>query len=298
MKITRDIWTKALLLHEHSKRNNEKLSRVKLTEIMQISDRMAGDLIFAIENKHIIRFNPVDIECKDDREIVFNDVHIPFQDDLAVSAVLDFARDYKPTIITINGDLIDFYQVSKFSKDPSRKKVYQEIKQAKEFLVNLRNEHPDAQIHFKEGNHEQRLTRFIMDSAKEIYELIENLIQEKLKLSELDIKYHIKPFRIGKLWHLHGHEKPGGSYNPEYITNVMWKYIHDHFIVAHYHRNQNKTFKKITGENFWGGAVGYLAGELDYAILNNWTQGFATIDYAKDGNFKAKIFDIWEGKIL
>lgn len=298
MKITRDLWSKLLLLYEHSQRKGEPITRVKLSEILQISDRMAGNLLFAIENKQIIRFNPIDIECKVDRELIFNDVHIPFQDDLALDSVLDFALDYKPTIITINGDLIDFYQISKFSKDPTRKKIFKEINEAKVFLEKLRANHPDAQIHYKEGNHEQRLTRYIIEYAKEIYELIDNLLQKKLGLKELDIKYHIKPFRIGKLWHLHGHEKPGGSYNPEYITNVMWKYIHDHFIVGHYHRNQNKTFKKITNENFWGGAVGYLAGELDYAILNNWTQGFATINYDKDGNFKAKIFDICEGKIL
>lgn len=298
MKITKDLWSRALTAKEYSKRNGIKFGRMGLSNALEISNRTADYLLFAIDNKHIIRFNPTDIECTSGKELIFNDVHFPFQDDLALESVVDFAKDYKPDIITINGDLIDFYKISRFAKVPTNKKVSDEMFQAKEFLQMLRNLFPDAIIHFKEGNHEQRLSRYIMDSAKEIYDLIENLLEEKLRLKELNIQYHRKPFRIGKLWHLHGHEKPGGSYNPEYITNVMWKYIHDHFIVAHYHRNQKKTFKKITGESFWGGAVGYLAGDLDYALLNNWTQGFATVDYSSNGNFKAQIFDINDGEIL
>jgi len=124
-----------------------------------------------------------------------------------------------------------------------------------------------------------------------------NLLEEKLGLKELDIEYRSCPFRIGKLWFLHGHERPGGSYNPEYITNVIWKYVHDHFIVGHFHRNQEKVFKRIDGELYWGGAVGHLATTFEYAILNNWTQGFAIVKYDEQGRFKAEIKTIYNGEV-
>jgi len=194
--------------------------------------------------------------------------------------------------------LFDFYQVSSFSKDPTRKSCKDELVQSHEFLVDLRKRFPDAKIYYLKGNHEKRFETYIFKQAPQIYELVSDLIQIKLGLKELDIQWVDRPFRIGRLWHLHGHEKPGGSYNPEYITNVIWKYVHDHFIVGHYHRNQEKIFKKITNEMFWGGAIGYLAGELDFALLNKWNQGFAIIKYQPSGFFKPRLYTVVDGDIF
>jgi hypothetical protein len=138
-----------------------------------------------------------------------------------------------------------------------------------------------------------------MSQAREIYDLVSDLYQSKLELKELNIKYIVEPFKVGNLWHLHGHEKPGGAYNPEYITNVLWQYINNHFVCGHYHRNQFKIFKQaLDKKTFWAGAVGYLAGEMDYAVLNKWSQGFAYIEHNNNKEFRANIFEIENGRIL
>lgn len=279
-------------------RRGEEISRLKIQDSFQISQAEAQHIIFALDNKDIIKSNPDIFQADGQRLLIFSDVHYPFQDDLALNAMIEFALEYKPDIFVLLGDIIDFYQISTFVKNPGKKSVKKEIEETKKFLTELRHHFPDARIIYKTGNHEDRLEKYIFQKAKEIHDLISDLLPNELGLKDLKIEYMTEPFAIGKLWFLHGHEKPGGAYNPEYICNVIWQYVHDHFIVGHFHRKQQKTFKNISGDTFWTGALGYLAGQMDYAILNKWTQGFCTVDYSSNGHFRATNREILNGEIF
>lgn len=299
-RLDTELWRRANMLYNKARDKGEQLGRRKLAELLSISEGLARELLFAIVNRDVLHIDVREhLIDQAQTELIISDLHIPYHDVSAISAVFDYldSEHIKPDIITILGDLIDFYQISAFHKDPTRKNVKIELDEAAQFLTWLRNEYPDAKIYYYQGNHEERLNRYIVRNAKEIYELVDNLIEDKLDLKLLNIEYITEPFKIGKLWHLHGHERPSNT-NPEYITNVMWKYIHDNFIVGHYHRNQEKVFKNIGGQLFWGGAVGHLATVLDYAILNNWNQGFCVVQYDSKGNFKANLRTINEGQVL
>jgi len=292
------LWLQCLLLEKELRRRGEEISRIKIQEAFSVPQALAQNIVFALKNRDLIQIKPEAFEGVGKRVLVIADLHIPFSDKLCVETVLEYADEYKPDIIVILGDLVDFYKISKYVKNPLKKSVSGELQEGGGFLVDLRNRYRNSEIIYKQGNHEDRMTRYIMENAKEIYDLVSDLLPQKLRLNELKIKYIVEPFRIGRLWLLHGHEKVGGSYNPEYITNVMWKYIHDHFLVGHYHRNQEKIFKNIEGKQFWGAAVGYLAGELDWAILHNWTHGFATIDFDNRGNFRGRVRTVQGGEIF
>jgi len=298
--ITPSLWHNACLIYEkHLKTTGKPIGRRKLADVLGISESLARGLLFAIRNQHVFTLKSQIVSEQKDIELVLADLHIPYHDQLAVNTVFDYldTEHITPTIITILGDLIDFYKISRFSKDPTRKSVRQEIDEARNFLNFLRNKYPDARIFYLYGNHEQRLTRYIADNAQEIYDLVQDLLEVRLNVKELNITVYTEPFRIGKLWHLHGHERVG-SYQPEHITNVIWKYVHDHFIVGHFHRNQEKVFKRIDGELYWGGAVGHLATSFEYALLNNWTQGFAIIRYDDRGRFRATIKTVYKGEVF
>lgn len=142
-----------------------------------------------------------------------------------------------------------------------------------------------------------RLDRYLMSQASEIYDLVNDLIETKLGFKELGIEYITEPFKIGKLNHLHGHEKGKGMNNPEYITNVVFNFVLDHFICGHFHRSQEKIFKRIDKSIFLGTSVGYLAGDMEYAQLNKWNQGFATVIYGDRGRFKAQNHKIFNGEV-
>ena len=299
MAINKELWQRTIVICNESERRNEVITREKLRDLLQVGIRTADNLRFAYLNKQIINFNPEIKITNTIKEIVINDIHIPFEDSLAVTSILDFIDYYKPNVIVLNGDIIDFYQVSSFIKNPLNKSVSAEIKLVNKFLERLRNLCPDSRIIYKEGNHENRLQKYLLQNANAIFDLVTDLFQVKVGINELDIEYIVEPFKIGNLWHLHGHEKPGGAYNPEYITNVLWQYINNHFICGHYHRNQEKVFKRsLDKETFWAGAVGYLAGDLEYAVLNKWSQGFATIEHINDKHFKPTLYNMENGIIL
>lgn len=205
-------WTRALQLDAEMSRRGEEVTRTVIQDSLQVTQAEAQHIVWSLENKDIIKCNPDIFSADGERCIICADIHIPYQDNLAVSAMLEYMLEYDPTTIIIDGDLID-------------------------------------------------------------------------------------PFSFGKLWILHGHEKPGGAYNPEYITNVIWQYVHDHFCVGHFHRGQEKVFKNISGDTFWACSIPYLAGKMDYAPLNKWNQGFVRVDYSNNGNFRGRMLKIIDGEI-
>ena len=294
----REIWQKACLVFAKSTQLGQPISRTQLSKLLGISDRMAGNILWSLRNRELIGTNAHQIDTNGDVELAIGDLHIPFQDDIAIDACLRYADQHNPTIISIMGDMLDFYQISTFSKNPLRsKRLFQEIEQGKAFLTTLRERYPNARIIYYEGNHEARLTKYILDKAPQLAELLTGFLPDKLGLGALNIEYHSVPFRIGRLWHLHGHEKGAGSYNPEYITNVLMQYIYDHFITFHYHRSQEKLYKRL-GDRYWKAAsIGHLAGQMDYSIMNKWQQGFAIIRYQQDGEFSIDSRTIINGQV-
>ncbi len=291
-------WQKATRLYTEYQRRGEKLGRIKLSELLAVPERKAREILFALENKSVIS-SDVDLFSTSGTELVMADLHIPYQDDTALSAMFSYIEDQHitPSTVCILGDLLDFYEISTFNKDPRRKNVAGEIKDGKDFLIKLRNKWPDARIILAEGNHEQRLQRYIFRQASELTDLLDSLLEDKLGLKDINAEYLVAPFHIGKLWHLHGHEKTGGSYNVEYPSNVIWNYMYRHFICGHFHRRQQKMFKAVDGTTYWTAVVGYLAGELDWAPLNKWDSGFGIIEYDDSGAFRAEVKTIYNGRV-
>ncbi len=285
MKITQTQWQQTLELEEEFKKRDAILTRKLLSDSLHISEQLARQILFALENKSIIRLEPVRYENSHNENIViFSDSHFPYQDDTALNAILKFISENTINSIIINGDLIDFYQLSRFKKNPKKKSVQQEINDVKNFLCELRKNNPNVLIKYKEGNHESHLQRFILNNAKEIYELIEDLYIQKLDLQTLDIEYIIKPFCYRNLWVFHGHEKQG-VYSPANICRAWFPFILDHFVVGHYHKGQEEIFHNFKNENFKGIAIGHTADStgLDYAIVNNWNQGFLFVKFNSKG---------------
>lgn len=141
-----------------------------------------------------------------EKAVVINDPHFPFEDKKTIKLVNRFLKDYKPDIVFILGDLIDFYEISKFDKNPNRKtKLQDEIDAGVKELTYIRNILPKAKIYFKEGNHTHRLRSYLwknpgLSSLKSLK--LENL----LNLQELNIKLikYDKPFLYKGLYLDHG----------------------------------------------------------------------------------------------
>jgi hypothetical protein len=94
------------------------------------------------------------------------DEHHPFQDDEAIELALRIVEDFQPDEIIVGSDGIDFYSISKFSKDPERLKGFTlqaEINSWKATQRKWISAAPYARRRYLTGNHEDRLEKYIWD---------------------------------------------------------------------------------------------------------------------------------------
>jgi len=301
MKIEKAIWIKLIEVEKQFRQRGETLTRKKIIELFNVSDPHARQLIFALKNKHIIAHTPTKITPQANKCLVIADAHVPMHDIIAYSAMMEYAIVYDPDMLILLGDFLDFKGIS-FFRDSKKLNNYlpsEEIETAKNELIKLCEKLPNLKTKiYYEGNHERRLQNYILDNSPKISDLLENILIEKLELEKLGFEYIREPFQIGDIWFLHGDEKPRGGGNPEYITNVIFKYVLDNFMCGHYHRTQDKVWKRIDGNIFMGCCVGTL-GQMNpsYARLNRWNHGFATIDFRDNGNFSIDNKKIFDGNI-
>lgn len=136
--------------------------------------------------------------------IVISDIHYPYHDAKAIKCVLDFIQDKDIDTIILNGDILDFYDVSSFDKDPDRvNSLQKEIDMSTKFFKKLRTIKPDARIVFIKGNHEYRLERYLKKHP-ELYSLDALKLPNLLDLKKYNIEYSDKGIKLGNLKIIHG----------------------------------------------------------------------------------------------
>jgi len=200
------------------------------------------------------------------KAILLYDPHIPYQDDRAYEIAMDYAQEWQPDDIILGGDFADFKHVSFWKDAPGRSNLSDEINVVKHYLSVLRAAFPIQRIVYLEGNHEARLARYLYTKAPELYGLPELTVPTLLKLGELDIQYVSnisllnhgqKPFCLGKLSVLHGHEVKV-SWDGVNIARTMYLKTHANIIFGHNHQSQQFIFKKLNGKHESSTMVGSL----------------------------------------
>ena len=234
------------------------------------------------------------IKSNVERELFFGDLHIPQSDSRALETMWNYTNEERFDKIVIGGDLVDFESVSNFVRDPNQRDLKKEIEYARTFLADLRNRFPKAQIFYIQGNHEFRLERFVQTKAPELWNLDELSVSNLLRLDQSNIiwinNHDIimkvgQPFKIGHLYHLHGHEVRV-NWNAVNIARLIYLKTQANVIMGHHHTSQEYTQRILNGDTHICTSVGCLSSlVLPYSIVNNWNHGFATIEYNVSGSF-------------
>ena len=120
---------------------------------------------------------------------VINDTHNPYQDQRALHEVELFLLELQPGLLIKNGDMNDFYGLSKFDKNPERKDTLQsDLNSTRAMNTRQRVQMPDArQIHI-DGNHEDRLRRYLWSKAPELASLNALNVDKLYGLNDNDIE--------------------------------------------------------------------------------------------------------------
>jgi len=242
-------------------------------------------------------YQPYDLKAK--RLLVLSDIHIPYHNIEALTCAFDFAKGEKPDAILLNGDTLDFFGLSRFSKDPKARSFAHELKTFKEFMDILKKTF-NAKIYFKIGNHEERYFHFLWMKAHEIVGVeefeLENIIKSRAEGIEI-----IKDKRIikaGDLNIIHGHEFGGSVFSPVNIARGLFLKGKVSAMQGHNHQTSEHTESNMNGEITTTWSLGCLS-ELHpaYLPINKWNHGFALVDI--DGqDFEVRNKRIFKGKIL
>lgn len=213
--------------------------------------------------------------------LILCDIHFPHHDRQAVCTALEHARDNCDGVLLL-GDIIDFYQISKFQRDPRERNVDGkdgEIEMVKRFLEGLQTLKPKA-IVWKSGNHEMRLPRYLMQNNPEMWRyLAENCdIPHIFSLPQLGVTW-IKDndiIRHHALSILHGHEWHNRNASPVNPARGAFLKAHACTLQGHEHKRSEHGGNSILDDRITCKSIGCLCGlHPTWKPLNEWDHGFA-----------------------
>ena len=220
------------------------------------------------------------------RYLIFSDVHVPFHDEECLNTIYQVAKDKQFGIdeIVINGDFFDMYNVNSHGpKHPEvRETLEDEFFTGYTLLERLRKENPKKKITYIEGNHENRLSRFIVDKCPQFWGMVS--FKKMIGLNSLDIKFlpYNSKYSLSNSKLFVQHSPPSYAQNGA-RTSLMRK-PGGSFIYGCSHRIQHASVTSVNGEvdhvyfNGWLGNIDAKSGGrmvFHYTKNHeNWQQGF------------------------
>lgn len=203
------------------------------------------------------------------------DAHIPYHDKRAWELMLNVAEDFKPDIIAAIGDLGDFFSISRFAKDPTRALQLDKEIEAVNGELDILDALGAKRKLFVEGNHEDRLLRYLQEKAPELFSFIS--VDKLLHLS--DRGWELTPYKsstkIGKMYLTHD----VGSSGKYSIYRCLEAFQHS-VISGHTHRFAYLVEGNAAGEHMLSAQFGWLGDveKVDYMhkiqAKRNWSLGF------------------------
>lgn len=275
-------------------RSLENKSGNKKDNIIKTPDRPRNPYNLPQSDETI--YEPYNLEAK--RLLILSDIHIPYHSIDAITCALDYAKKEKPDAILLNGDTLDFFGLSRFSKDPKKRSFAHELAAFKDFMDVLKKEF-NAKLYFKLGNHEERYEHFLWMKAGELEGVEEfdlgNII--KARAEGIEIIKDKRVMKAGGLNIIHGHEYFGIT-SPVNIARGLYMKGKVSAIQGHNHATSEHTETDMNGNIVTTWSIGCLS-ELHpmYMPLNRWNWGFSLVEI--DGQeFEVRNKRIHNGKVL
>lgn len=211
-----------------------------------------------------------------ERVVFLSDYHAPYQDRALELVVLDFLAAVDPHRVVLNGDLCDFFALSRFNRSHEREDELQaDIDDRNEFVARIREACPGTRIDETEGNHDHRIRSFVAQNAKPLHSLRALQPQALFRHKELDVCWHpgcgflLRPNFLVK----HGDKisaLPGGTARAEAMANLCSG------ISGHAHRAEQWRKVGTGGLIEWTVTGAMCRMDPDYVKgAPNWTQGIA-----------------------
>lgn len=282
------------------KKNRTQIGMTERPEPAQHANAMGIPNPFHLPDSDEPEWEPYVIPPSVTRLLVLSDVHIPYHNIEAVTLALQYGKAKNVNGIMLNGDILDFYGLSSFEKDPRKRRFSEELEMGRQFLRVLRKEFDGVPIYYKLGNHCERYERYLRIKAPELLDVSEFRLDILLKFGELGIEL-IDDMRIvhfGRLNIMHGHEFGRSVFSPVNPARGAYMRAKENCIIGHHHQTSSHAEPTMNGKviNTW--STGCLC-ELhpSYMPINKWNRGFAYVEREADGDFTVHNHTIINGKV-
>ena len=242
-------------------------------------------------------------------------------DPVAMDYALTVIREEKPDIIALNGDNADLPEMSKYRLSPAFSLTTQAtINYLTTLCAQLRDAAPHARIVWMEGNHEIRLTNYIIDNAKAAFGLKQGNTPDSFlcRFEDFGVEY-FAGYPASQFWLnnrikiIHGTKvASGGSTAHKYLgtekSSVVYGHIHRREW-AERTRGDWDGPKTIAAISFGclarvDGVVPSTKGGMDLdgrpiTCIEDWQQGLGIIHYQEgDGPFHPEMLPIHDGTMF
>lgn len=242
------------------------------------------------------------------RTLILSDLHIPFHDPPAIKACIDYGRQRTFDTILLNGDICDFFSISRFEKNASEISLKSELRATRQFLGWLRQEFPKARIIYKLGNHDEWFDRYMLQKCPEFFgvdgldlpHLLTGEVNGLPAIGGIEWVMDQKKIQAGKLTIWHGHEVGKGSIAPPVNpARGLFMRTMDCGLMGHLHKGSQHEETSSQGKIISTWSTGCLCGLWPrYARVNKWTHGAAFLELHQQSQFNVTPIRILKGRIL
>lgn len=233
--------------------------------------------------------------------LIVSDLHVPFHCQKYIDLTYKLLKNHPFSGVVQLGDFLDWWQLSTYDKDPSRKQtIVDDIKDFEKILtkwVSLLKK--GSTVHLICGNHENRLSRYVSKHARELYEIVKPLpellhLKERSLASGVEIKWHHyskwNSCRIGNCTLFHGF-----YFNQHTAATNLAKYKVS-TISGHTHRVQYVS----DGYNF-AASLGHGSDESETAhqpTPTGWQQAMGVLYVDDSGHTSLQILTVKDGRTI
>jgi metallophosphoesterase superfamily enzyme len=234
-------------------------------------------------------------------------LHYPFHDPQYIGLITKLIKKIQPDGVVQLGDFVDFHQISSYDKDPSRSgDIVEDLRlYAAQLDVWEQALPPGAEWRQLEGNHEDRLRRYVWRQAPELHKAIKSVPEilrfpERNKRGRCSYRWfgisNWKSCRIGDVALFHGH-----FFNEHTAAKMLGRY-RTKAIQGHTHR-----YQVVSDGHLWAVTLGHGSNEAETAhspVPPCWQQalGVLTVDSQGRGHFEGCLVErgatVFRGEVV
>jgi hypothetical protein len=215
-----------------------------------------------------------------------SDFHDILCDPFHLEIFIDTAKRVQPNKILLNGDILDMYEFSKYTKDPRKVDIVAAIKWAHVLLERLREACPDAEIIWTEGNHENRLVKMLAETNPNLMPILSDLhgmtVGSLLGLDKFEVNY-VTRSDLATFNESDNKKEIAKNYYIAYDTVLFHHFpFGKKFGLAgtngHHHSHRSEThFNALTGPYEWHQTGAGHIRRASYCEGERWSNGFLII---------------------